>query len=64
MSGFEEPMTVTVVEGDVVVLGPDAVGISLTPEAAMESARRLEAAAAEARSFQPGAQAPDRDIMT
>jgi hypothetical protein len=47
---YSEPMTVRVVDGEVVVLGPDAVSVSLTPDAAEESARRLEAAATEARS--------------
>jgi hypothetical protein len=42
---FEEPMTVQVVDGEIVVLGPDAVGVSITPDAAEESARRLIAAA-------------------
>jgi hypothetical protein len=42
-------MTVTVVEGDVVILGPDAIGVSLTPEAAEESGRRLQQAATQAR---------------
>jgi hypothetical protein len=46
---FSEPMTVRVVENEVVVLGPDAVGISLTPEAAEESAHRLLEAAKRAR---------------
>lgn len=47
---FSEPMTVSVVDGEVVVLGPDAVSVSLTPEAAEESARRLTSAASEARA--------------
>lgn len=42
-------MTVTAVDGEVVVLGPDAVGVSLTPESAEESARRLLRCAEEAR---------------
>jgi hypothetical protein len=46
---YSEPMTVRVVDGDVVVLGPDAVAVSLTPDAAEESARRLVEAAGEAR---------------
>ena len=50
---YSEPMTVTVVDGEVVVLGPDAVSVSLTPDAAEESARRLSAAAAEARAPAP-----------
>lgn len=42
---FKEPMTVMVVDGEIVVLGPDAVAVSITPEAAEESGRRLMAAA-------------------
>jgi hypothetical protein len=43
-------MTVHVVDGEVVILGPDAIAVSLTPSAAEESARRLAVAAKEARS--------------
>jgi hypothetical protein len=43
-------MGVSAVEGEVVVLGPNGVAVSLTPEAAEESARRLTRCAAEARS--------------
>lgn len=42
---FKEPMTVMVVDGEIVVLGPDAVAVSITPEAAKESGQRLIAAA-------------------
>lgn len=34
-------MTVMIVDGEIVVLGPDAVAVSITPDAAEESARRL-----------------------
>ena len=46
-------MTLVVAEGSVVILGPNGLAGALTPEAAEESARRLLAAAAEARSFAP-----------
>jgi hypothetical protein len=46
---FDEPMTVTTVDGEVVVLGPDAIAAALTPDAAEESARRLMTAAEVAR---------------
>lgn len=52
---ISEPMRVQSVDGEVVVLGPDAVGMSLTPEAAEESARRLIQAAREARAQRDGA---------
>ena len=50
---FCEPMTVQVVEGEVVVLGPDGIGASLTPAAARESGRRLIEAAAAAQGYVP-----------
>jgi hypothetical protein len=34
----------TLVDGEIVVLGPDGVAVSLTREAAAETARRLSAA--------------------
>jgi hypothetical protein len=46
---FDEPMTVTTVDGEVVVLGPDAIAAALTPDAAEESGRRLMSAAEAAR---------------
>ena len=46
---YSEAMTVRVIEGEVVILGPDGLSAALTPEAAEESARRLKAAAREAR---------------
>lgn len=48
-SAYEQPMTVTTVDGEVVVLGPAPLAVALTPEAAEESARRLAAAAEQAR---------------
>lgn len=47
---FSEPMTAQPVDGEVVVLGPDSVGVALTPDAAEESARRLVEAARQART--------------
>lgn len=47
---FSDPMTLMVSEGAVVVLGPNGLAAALTPDAAEESARRLFAAAALARS--------------
>ena len=43
------PMRVYVVEGEVVVLGPDGVAVSLTADAAEASGRALMAAANDAR---------------
>ena len=44
-AALDTPMTVKVVEGEVVILGPDAISVSLTPHAAEISGRRLIAAA-------------------
>lgn len=40
-----DPMTVEVVQGEVVITGPDAIGVSISGPAAKESARRLNDAA-------------------
>ena len=47
------PMTVEAIDGEVVVLGPLGVSLSLTADAADESARRLAIFAAEARNQAP-----------
>lgn len=60
LSPYAEPMNVRAVEGEVVVLGPDGVAVSLTPDCADESARRLQKAAAAARRQAP--QAPPREL--
>jgi hypothetical protein len=49
LRALDEPMSAQALDGEVVVLGPDGVAVSLTPEAAERSADRLKAAAAEAR---------------
>lgn len=45
LAALDTPMTVEVVDGEVVVLGPNAIAVALTPRAAEESARRLLEAA-------------------
>ncbi len=50
LKAFAKAMTTYVVEGEVVVLGPDSVALSLTPDAAEESGRRLLEAARRART--------------
>lgn len=45
---FDVPMTVEVVEGEVVVLGPSGMAVALTPRAARISAERLRDAAQRA----------------
>ena len=51
---FGEPSEVIVEEGEVIVVGPDGVAVTLTPDAAEETARRLAEAAAEARRQKRG----------
>lgn len=49
LTACKEPSEVNAEQGEVIVEGPDGVAVSLTPEAAEETARRLSAAAVEAR---------------
>ena len=51
---FSEAMSAQAIEGEVVVLGPAGFAVSLTPEAAEESARRITAAAQLARGQDAG----------
>ena len=44
-----DPSDVSAEEGEVIVEGPDGVAVTLTPEAAEETARRMMRAATEAR---------------
>lgn len=46
---FDTPTQTDAVDGEVVLRGPDGVAVSMTPEAAEETARRLRASAALAR---------------
>ena len=48
-----EPLSVGVVDDQVVVTGARATGVALTPEAAAETAARLQSAAAHARENAP-----------
>jgi len=45
---YDEPSRVTPVEGEVAVQGPGSTAMSITPDAARETARRLAAAAMRA----------------
>jgi hypothetical protein len=49
-----EPSDVNAEAGQVLVEGPDGVAVSLTPEAAEETARRMIIAASQARSQESG----------
>ena len=44
----DQPTKTTAIEGEVVLHGPGHVGLSMTPEAAAETARRLSKSAGQA----------------
>ena len=46
-----EPSEVAAEQGNVIVEGPDGVAVTLTPDAAEETGRRMIHAALEARAF-------------
>jgi putative intracellular protease/amidase len=48
-NAFDTPTNTDAVDGEVVLRGPDGVALSMTPEAAEETGRRLIEAAAWAR---------------
>jgi hypothetical protein len=54
LTAHAEPSDVSVEQGEVIVEGPDGVAVTLTPDAAEETARRLALAASEARRSAPG----------
>lgn len=56
------PGEVSAEAGQVLLDGPDGVAVTMTPDAAEETGRRLIAAAAEARGQQPGDGAADEMI--
>ena len=49
LDAYDTPTKVAHVDGDVVLDGPDGLGLSMTPEAAEESGKRLVEGAAAAR---------------
>ncbi len=49
LNAHGEPSDVVAEQGDVIVEGPDGVAVTLTPDAAEETGRRMMKAAAEAR---------------
>jgi len=46
---YDEPTTVSARDGEVILKGPDAVDVKLTPEAARETSNRLWDIAAKAK---------------
>lgn len=53
-NAYEEPTVTDAVDGEVVLRGPDGVALSMTAEAAEETARRLMQASEEARRQRDG----------
>ena len=49
LNAHSEPSNVVAEQGEVLVEGPDGVAVTLTPDAAEETGRRLISAAREAR---------------
>lgn len=49
-----QPGSVSLQEGQVMLDGPDGVAVAMTPEAALETGRRLVAAAERASAHRPG----------
>lgn len=49
-----KPGSVSTENGQVMLDGPDGVAVAMTPEAALETGRRLIAAAERANATQPG----------
>ena len=57
LGAYDEPLAVEALEGEVVLTSQSgSVAVALTPAAALETARRLKAAAEQARTeqLQPG----------
>ena len=50
LNAYDTPSRVFAVHGEVVLDGPNGVGVSMTPAAAAETAKRLARAAEEARA--------------
>ena len=49
LDAYDTPTKVAHVDGEVVLDGPDGIGLSMTPEAAEESGKRLVKGAAAAK---------------
>lgn len=50
VKSYSDPSDVNIEEGQVIVEGPDGVAVTLTPDAAEETGRRLIDAATQART--------------
>lgn len=58
MTAHDKASHVVAEQGAIIIEGPNGVAVTMTPDAAEETARRLMAAAAEARTQAPDADAP------
>lgn len=56
---FDEPSEAHTTDGNVIVRGPDAVSVALSPKAALKTAERISAAAVEALIGQAGAKSSE-----
>jgi hypothetical protein len=54
IGSHSEPSEVIAEQGQVIVEGPDGVAVTLTPDAAEETGRRLISAASDARRQEDG----------
>lgn len=60
-SAYDQPLEIDTHEGEVVIVGPGATAVSLTPQAAAVSAERLAAAAKKAAAMvQDGTASQDK----
>ena len=50
-AAYDQPLEIDTHEGEVVIVGPGATAVSLTPQAAAVSAERLAAAAKKAAAM-------------
>jgi hypothetical protein len=50
VKSYSDPSDVAIEEGQVIVEGPDGVAVTLTPDAAEETGRRMIDAASQARA--------------
>jgi hypothetical protein len=57
LRAHDQPSQVVAEQGTVIIEGPAGAAITMTPDAAEETARRLLAAVADARAQPPGAAA-------
>lgn len=59
---YDEPTTVTATDGEVTLDGPDGVAVSMTPDAAAATGRRLSDAAEKARQQTPREVAEEDEV--